>query len=250
MRRNSFVVLLALGLLVGASAPSRAHYPVSLSASHNKAATSPILLDGTISFAVYASFTRAKEERFLRFALKKGEELNLEYLILDQSPTNKLKNSQLPTVVLTSPSGKRINLSIKERTPFYEPFGKKNYFYLARINQSAESGIYTVRATAKRASSIVVAIGRTETRGEVLNVGAIKGECPSTIAKEDSISESRSAQLRGMTERAAEICAAANAWLYRVGERDGDRLAVTMDYRSNRVTVSVQSGIISEVTVG
>jgi hypothetical protein len=208
------------------------------------------LIDGTISFAVYANFSKAKEERYVRFALKKDEELNLEYLILDQSPTNKLKNSQLPTVLVTSPSGKKINLTIKERTPFFEPFGKKNYFYLARINQSAESGIYTVRATAKSRASIVVAIGRTETRGDVLNTGTTKGDCPVTIAKEETISESRAAQLLGMTERAAEICAAANAWLYRVGERDGEPFPVTMDYRSNRVTVSVVSGTISAVAVG
>ena len=250
MRRNSAVFPIALALLLGASAPSHAHYPVSLSTSHNKVATSPILIDGTISFAVYASFAKAKEERFVRFALNRGEDLNLEYLILDQSPTNRLKNSQLPSVVVTSPSGKRINLAIKERTSFYEPFGKKNYFYLSRVNQSGEAGIYTVRATAKSRSSIVIAIGRTETRGDVLNVGMAQGECPAVITKEEMITESRAAQLIGMTERAAEVCAAANTWLYRVGERDGEQFAVTMDYRSNRITVSVRSGTITSVTVG
>lgn len=250
MQRNKVVISIALALLLGASAPSSAHFPVLLNSSHNKANTSPILIDGTISFAVYASFTKAKEERFLRFALKKGEELNLEYLIVDQSPTNKLKNSQLPSVVVTSPSGKKINLSIKERTPFYEPFGKKNYFYLSRINQPGETGIYTVRAIAKSRASIVVAIGRTETRGDVLNVSAAKGDCPALITKEEVITEARAGQLLGMTERAAEVCVAANNWIYRVGERDGEQFAITMDYRSNRVTVSVRDGTISAVSVG
>ena len=241
---------MALALLVGAGAPSHAHFPVTLSTAHNKAGTSPILIDGTISFAVYANFAKAKEERYVRFALKKDDELNLEYLILDQSPTNKLKNSQLPTVDVTSPSGKKINLIIKERTPFYEPFGKKNYFYLARINEIGESGIYTVRATAKSRASIVVAIGRTETRGDVLNVGSTKGECPAAIAKEEMITDLRATQLIGMSERAAEVCVTANKWLYRVGERDGKQFAVTMDYRENRVTVSVANGIISKSNVG
>jgi hypothetical protein len=204
------------------------------------------LLDGTISFAVYANFTKAKQERFVRFALKNGEELNLEYLIVDQSPTNRLKNSQLPTVIVTTPSGKKINLSIKERTPFFEPFGKKNYFYLSRTSQSGEAGIYTVRATAKTRASIVVAIGRTETRGDVLKTGTAKGDCPVTIANEETITESRGSQLMGM----AEVCAAANAWLFRVGERDGEQFALTRDYRTNRVTVSVVSGTISSVAIG
>ena len=53
-----------------------------------------------------------------------------------------------------------------------------------------------------------------------------------------------------MKESGAEVCATANRWLYRVGERDGEPFAVTMEYRPNRVTVSVRSGTISAVTVG
>ncbi|MFM8192325.1 MAG: hypothetical protein ACKN9L_02135, partial [Actinomycetota bacterium] len=186
----------------------------------------------------------------VRFALQEKDELNLEYLILDQSPTNSLKNSQLPSVVVTSPSGKRINLQIKERTPFYEPFGKKNYFYLSRYKNMGEPGIYRVTATSKMKSSIVIAIGRTETKGEVLTIGKVRGECPKVIRNEEIISDDRARQLVGMSERAAEVCSSVNSWLLRVGEREGEPLAVTMDYRSNRVTVSVRSGIISDVTVG
>ena len=241
---------MALALLVGASAPSHAHFPVTLTPSHSKVANSPILVDGTISFAVYANFSKAKESRVVRFALQEKDELNLEYLIVDQSPTNSLKNSQLPSVVVTSPSGKKINLQIKERTPFYEPFGKKNYFYLSRYTNMGEPGIYRVTATSKMKSSIVIAIGRTETKGEVLSIGKSQGECPNLIVKEETITNERARQLVGMSERAAEVCATANSWLFRVGERDGEQFAVTMDYRSNRVTVSVRSGIISDVTVG
>ena len=93
-------------------------------------------------------------------------------------------------------------------------------------------------------------IGRTETRGDVLNTGTAKGDCPVTIAKEETITESRGSQLMGMTEEAAEVCAAANSWLYRVGERDGEQFALTRDYRTNRVTVSVVSGTISSVAIG
>jgi hypothetical protein len=60
----------------------------------------------------------------------------------------------------------------------------------------------------------------------------------------------RATQLIGMTEKAAEVCAAANSWMFRVGERDGEQFPVTMDYRSNRVTVSVVSGTISAVAIG
>ena len=133
MRRSSSL-LIALALILSAG-PALAHYPVNLKASHNTVSKSPILLDGTISFAVYADFTKANEKRSVRFALKQGDELNVEYLIVDAMPTNKLKSSKLPSIVITTPSGKKIVMKINERSPFYEPYGKKNYFFLSRISQ-------------------------------------------------------------------------------------------------------------------
>lgn len=250
MPRSKVIFLVALALLYSASAPANAHFPVSLNASHNAISKSPILIDGTVSFAVYADFAKAKEKRHVRFALKSGDELNLEYLIVDAAPTNKLKKSQLPSVVVTSPSGKKISLPIKERTPFFEPYGKKNYYYLARLSQKGEAGIYSIAATSKARSSIVLAIGRTETRGEFLTIGSSQGQCPESLKNEEIISQPRANQLVGMTEQAAEICTKTQSWLYRVGQRDLESFAVTMDYRPNRITVSVQSGRISEVNVG
>lgn len=241
---------MALAALIGASAPANAHFPVTLSNSHAKLSQSPILVDGTISFAVYADFSKAQEKKYFRFALRAKEELNLEYLILDQAPSNRLKTTQLPTVVVTTPSGKKITLSIKERTPFFEPFGKKKYLYLSRLSQQGEAGTYSVSMTAKARSSIVVAVGRTEVRGEVLQVGTPQGECPKPISQESEITLARASQLIGMSERAAEVCSSVLKWSFRVGERDGEPFAVTMDYRSDRVTVSVQDGTISSVTVG
>jgi hypothetical protein len=250
VRLSKTAFLCALALTFSASAPASAHFPVNLTSSHNTVSKSPILLDGTISFAVYADFTKAKEQRHVRFALKAGDQLNVEYLIVDAAPSNKLKNSQLPTISLTSPSGKKLSLPIKERTPFFEPFGKKKYLYLARLSQSGEAGIYSLSAVSKAKSSIVLSVGRTETRGEFLTVGTSQGQCPQSLKSEIEITQSRAQQLIGMTKQAAEICAAANKWLMRVGERDGEPLAVTMDYRPDRVTVSVRAGSISAVTVG
>lgn len=250
VRRSKVFVLLALALLLSAGAPASAHFPVNLTSSHKAVAKSPILLDGTISFAVYADFKRSQERRHVRFHLNEGEQLNVEYLIVDAAPSNKLKNSQLPTVTVTSPSGKRISLSITERTPFFEPYGKKKYLYLSRLSRAGEAGIYSIAATSKARSSIVIAIGRTETRGEFLTVGSMEGQCPENFKNEEEISQVRASQLVGMTEQAAEICAKSNSWLFRVGQRDLESFAVTMDYRPNRVTVSVLSGRISAINVG
>ena len=248
MRRSSSLFI-ALALILSAG-PALAHYPVNLKSSHNTVSKSPILLDGTISFAVYADFSKAKEKRSVRFALKKGDELSVEYLIVDAMPTNKLKSSQLPLITITTPSGKKIVMKINERSPFYEPYGKKNYFFLSRISQGGEAGIYSITATAKTKSSVVIAIGRTETRGEYLEVGSSAGTCPAALKNEEMISEARAKQLISMSEVGAEICAATNSWLYRIGEKDGEAFMLTKDYRTNRVTVSIESGFITKISVG
>ena len=248
MRRSSSLFV-ALALILSGG-PVLAHYPVNLKASHNTLSKSPILLDGTISFAVYADFNKAKDKRSVRFALKEGDDLNVEYLIVDAAPTNRLKSSQLPSIAITTPSGKKIAMKINERLPFYEPYGKKNYFFLSRISQSAEAGIYSITATAKTKSSAVIAIGRTEIRGEYLEVGSSAGKCPITLKSEEMISEARAKQLISMSELEAEVCAAANSWIYRIGERDGEAFILTKDYRINRVTVSIESGFITKVSVG
>ena len=64
------------------------------------------------------------------------------------------------------------------------------------------------------------------------------------------ISEARASQLISMSELEAEVCAAANSWIYRIGERDGEAFILTKDYRINRVTVSIESGFITKVSVG
>jgi hypothetical protein len=247
--RRSSSLFIALALILSGG-PALAHYPVNLKASHNTLSKSPILLDGTISFAVYADFNKAKDKRSVRFALKEGDDLNVEYLIVDAAPTNRLKSSQLPSIAITTPSGKKIAMKINERSPFYEPYGKKNYFFLSRISQSAEAGIYSITATAKTKSSAVIAIGRTEIRGEYLEVGSSAGKCPITLKSEEMISEARAKQLISMSELEAEVCAAANSWIYRIGEKDGEGFPITQDYRTNRVTVSIESGFITKVSVG
>ena len=53
-----------------------------------------------------------------------------------------------------------------------------------------------------------------------------------------------------MSELESEVCSAANSWIYRIGEKDGEEFMLTKDYRTNRVTVSIESGFITKVSVG
>ena len=165
MRRLALLIALMLPLSI---LPAQAHQPVVLLGSDSTAARGPLLEDGTVSFAITASFAKAGERKGFRANFKAGDNLEVQYLIIDRRPENKLKNNQLPTLVITSPAGKRTTLSFTERTKFFETYGKTNYLYLSRLSATAEAGIYSFLITARAKSAITVAVGDREVPGNVI----------------------------------------------------------------------------------
>ena len=160
------MILLLLTFLGTSSA--QAHQPVVLLNTDTTAARGPLLLDGTVSFAVRASFLKAGEKKAFRADFNAGDVLAIQYLIVDKKPENTLKNTQLPQLVVTSPSGKSLTLKFTERIKFYEPYGKTNYFYLSRYSAAAEAGTYSFTLTARAKSSVTIAVGEREVPGEVI----------------------------------------------------------------------------------
>jgi len=151
-----------------AISPVSAHQPVVLLDTDTTAENGPLLVDGTISFAIRASFSKSGQKKAFRAAFKEGDQLDVQYLIVDKKPENTLKNTLLPQLVITSPTGKKTTIKFTERTKFYEPWGRTNYLYLARISTPAEAGIYSFVATSRAKSAITIAVGEKEVTGEVL----------------------------------------------------------------------------------
>jgi len=164
MRKLTLLVALLLPLSV---VQAVAHQPVNLLNSDTTAARGPLLDDGTVSFAVNATFVKKGERKGFRANFVAGDSLQVQYLILDKRPENQLKSNQLPTLVITSPSGKRTTLKLTERTKFFEPYSQTNYLYLSRISAAAEAGTYSFLMTARTKSSITVAVGDREVPGTV-----------------------------------------------------------------------------------
>lgn len=164
--KRAIIALLVLTFLGSTSA--HAHQPVVLLNTDTTAAKGPLLLDGTISFAVRASFTKAGEKKAFRADLNAGDTLAIQYLIVDKKPENTLKNTLLPQLVVTSPSGKSLTIKFTERTKFYEPYGKTNYLYLSRYSAAAEAGTYSFTLTSRAKSSVTIAVGEREVPGEVI----------------------------------------------------------------------------------
>ena len=159
--------LLALaGLATTTSA--QAHQPVRLTSSDRTPAVGPLLVDGTVSFAVYAS-VREGAQRGFRVGMQAGQRLDIQLLVPDSAPANRLSATKLPLVTVIDPAGRRTALTINERTPFYEPYSGTSYLYLARWSQSARAGTYQVIITGRDRAKVpaVIGVGYREVSGEV-----------------------------------------------------------------------------------
>ena len=162
------LLAMVVALAVLGSGVAVAHQPVVLLNSDTTAAKGPLLVDGTVSFAVRASFAKAGEKKAFRAQFKEGDALEVQYLIVDKKPESSLRVAQLPTLVVTGPGGYKTTMKLNERTKFYEPFGRTNYLYLGRFSDMAKAGIYSFVVTARGKAAITVAVGEKEIPGEVV----------------------------------------------------------------------------------
>ena len=161
-----------LAFMVIGSGSAHAHQPVVLLDSDTTAAKGPLLVDGTVSFAIRAAFTKSGQTKAFRAQFKSGDQLSVQYLIVDKKPENALRTSSLPSLVISPPTGSPITIKFDERTKFFEPYGRVNYLYLARYSALAQAGIYNFTIKSKSKAAITVAVGDKEIFGEVLRGAA------------------------------------------------------------------------------
>jgi len=162
------LLAMVIALAVVGSGVAVAHQPVVLLNSDTTAAKGPLLVDGTVSFAVRASFAKAGEKKAFRAQFQEGDALEVQFLIIDKKPENTLKMSQLPTLVVTGPGGFKTTMKLNERTKFFETFTQTTYLYLGRYSGMAKAGIYSFVLTARGKSSITLGVGFQEIPGEVV----------------------------------------------------------------------------------
>ena len=153
----SLVIVSTIG-----SGVANAHQPLNLLDSDTSASKGPLIVDGTLSFAVTAAFTKAGQKKAFRAQFKKGDAMTVQYLIIDKKPENSLRKKSLPTLVITSPSGSKVTMKFTERTKFFEQYTRVNYFYLGRYNSEAEGGIYSFEITSKGRAAITIGVGEVE----------------------------------------------------------------------------------------
>ena len=175
--RRTLIASIALALAATMATPASAHQPVFLLSTDTNPNAGPLLVDGTVSFAIRASFTKSGQKQAFRAALKEGDVLEVQYLIIDKKPENALKNTMLPQLVITSPTGKKFTMRFTERTKFLEEYSRTMYLYLGRYAAPAEAGIYQFVATSRARAAITIGVGYQEIPGEVL-----RGPAPTPVA--------------------------------------------------------------------
>jgi len=79
-----------------------------------------------------------------------------------------------------------------------------------------------------------------------------KAVCPTKSSQDidPGITQTRANNLLTMSEADAETCAMELDWQFRVGQRDDEMFAGTRDYRTDRVTVTVMKGLVTQVLLG
>jgi hypothetical protein len=175
------LLAMVVALCVVGSGVAVAHQPVVLMDTDTTAAKGPLLVDGTVSFAIRASFTKSGQKKAFRAQFKDGDALEVQYLTVDKKPESVLKSTQLPTLAVTGPGGFKLTMKLNERTKFFEPYGKTNYLYLGRYSGMAKAGVYSFVITSRAKSAITVAVGDREVPGEVVR-GAAASVTPTPVA--------------------------------------------------------------------
>ena len=243
MRR---VILLAVLMLLPMPVVY-AHQPVAITDAHTSAKAGPIMVDGTVSFAMRVNFTKANQERGFRISLKEDELLNFEYLIIDRAPENRLATSKLPVVTITAPDGTKQVIKLNERSKFYEPYGRTNYLFLSRFSETAKAGIYEFSIKSKGRAGITVSTGSKEVRGEIYQ----PRQCPDAqVITPVEITNAQAATLIGMKKQVAISCIQSLGGITRVAQEDGQFFPLTRDYRTDRVDLFITKGVITKVSVG
>jgi hypothetical protein len=144
---------------------AHAHDPVILEPEQSTPEAGPLLVDGTVSFALYGTVYNQGDTRGFRVRYAAGQTFNLSALVPNLEPEQALPVDQYPTITVVTPSGERIDLQPGEVSTFDEPFTKTSYRRYLEWSTVAEAGDYGVIVTGVAPARFTVSTGVKEQFG-------------------------------------------------------------------------------------
>ncbi len=168
-RRLLVAVATAIVIVALAAGTAYAHDPIFISESTPPEA-SPLIEDGTISFATYGRIDRPGGSASVRVRLKAGERLGLDLLVPDREPERSERDFTHLSVKATNPDGTTSSFqagAAQER--FDEPFSKTSYLRLLREGVISTGGVHVVTVTSTRPTRFTLATGVTEQFGSAVS---------------------------------------------------------------------------------
>jgi hypothetical protein len=129
------------------------------------------------------------------------------------------------------------------------------YTFIAAEDEYGYAGRYTVSALPDeymQVTDAVDAVPATEVPVPDTAVAStdVEPAVDPAVDPDMSVAQDVADTVLGMSEAEATKIAEAKGLTVRVGSRDGEDFALTMDYRSDRVTLTVVAGIVTAVTPG
>ena len=150
-----------------------AHQPFTLCIEDNASAKTINIIDGSVSHALYWSFTNINQSFAIDIETYTNESLQVGLLITNQTPENKISQENLPYITIPS-LGLRLEPEI--RTSFYESYSQTDYIRILRYTSSKfqETQTVTVEVHARSTGSFVFSLGYKEEFGSVYIKGDIE----------------------------------------------------------------------------
>lgn len=163
MKKFLLIAAVLFGFLPASLA--KAHDPIILTSDQRTPSDGPLLLDGTISFALYGSLDSAGDTRGFRVKFNAGDQLYLSILIPDLAPENLLDDASLPFLNVEDPSGAKLNFATTEKISFAEPYTGTNYVRLTEFTTTALSGTYSITVAGDSPARFTISVGKIEMFG-------------------------------------------------------------------------------------
>ena len=165
---KSFLTAFGVGVAVALAVPAGtafAHDPIIFTDTQTTPEAGPLLLDGTVSFALYGTLMSPGDTRGVRVRMKAGDTLIMSLLVPALEPEKSLDAASLPTLTIAAPDGSTRTVPPGDSVTFDEPFTSTKYVRYIQLSEPAQAGDYGVTVSGAVPARFTLSVGTTEQFG-------------------------------------------------------------------------------------